>query len=259
MESKFDWEPFEYDDMDDCNISYCAKDKTDKDEDACAAKYKKFIAALVAIFAVECLALMLTTCVMDSRSVHRNDNSSQKQKSEIVYDSLAENSDPIHYLQTDKKWKNMPYSEGTIGTYGCGLTAAASYISWITKDASYTPVSLHKAVGDSCLTDGVNDMGKFCEYIHQTYEDEYKPQTWNIEEAKQDLRDGYCLFASVYTGLREEGKQYEGHIVLVYKWDDRGIWIMDPYDKDYKGAMSEEKFNDVFSDGRSYFYAIKHF
>ena len=101
-------------------------------------------------------------------------------------------------------------------------------------------------------------MGKFCEYIHQTYGDEYKPQTWNIDEAKQDLRDGYCLFASVYTGLREGGKQYEGHIVLVYKWDDSGIWIMDPYDKDYKGAMSEEKFNDVFSDGRSYFYAIKH-
>ena len=105
MESKFDWELFEYDDMDDCNISYCTKDKTDDKEDSTAAKYKKFIAALVAIFAVECLALMITTCAMDSSTVHHNSNPSQKQTSETVYDPLAENSDPIHYLQTDKKWK----------------------------------------------------------------------------------------------------------------------------------------------------------
>lgn len=256
MESKFDWEPFEYDDMDDCNMPYCSKRAAE--EDSTASKYKKFIAALAAIFAVGCLALALTACTVNSKNAHAGSSAVHAQKAEKVYDSLAENSDPIHYVQTDKKWKNMPYSEGTIGTYGCGLTAAASYISWITRDASYTPVSLHQAVGDSCLTDGVNDMGKFCEYIHQTYGDEYKPQTWNIDEAKQDLREGYCLFASVYTGLRAEGKQYEGHIVLVYKWDDSGIWIMDPYDKDYEGAMSEEKFNDVFSDGRSHFYAIKH-
>ena len=39
MQSKFDWEPFEYDDMDDCNISYCAKHKTEEDEeDSTAAK-----------------------------------------------------------------------------------------------------------------------------------------------------------------------------------------------------------------------------
>lgn len=252
----FDTNPFDSDACDEYATKYRKKHKLGHvAQPSISSRFKKFAIAVAAIVAAE--YVMLGVAVVAKQPVQQQDNQ-VVQKPQKVYDKMAEDADPIHYVQTDKRWANMPYGEGSIATHGCGLTAAASYISWVTKDASYTPISLHEAVGDSCLTDGVNDMGKFCEYIHSTYGDEYKQQTWNIDEAKQDLKQGYCLFASVYTGLRAEGKQYEGHIVLVYRWDDSGIWIMDPYDKDYEGAMSEDKFDAVFSDGRSYFYAIRH-
>lgn len=170
--------------------------------------------------------------------------------------SLNDPDYPIHYVQTNEAWKDLPYSEGTIETYGCGLTAAATYISWITHDASYTPETLYRQVGNSCLTDGVNDMRKFCSYISANYPVTCSYQLWNIDEAAKYGIDGSCLFASVKGKLEEGHREYGGHIVLIYRIDDKGVWISDPGDSTYTGVMSFDRFYEVFGNGDSYFYAL---
>lgn len=57
------------------------------------------------------------------------------------------NKKPVSYLQTDKRWKNEPYrvkgENSTIGSSGCGPTAAAMLIETITGK-TYTPVDACK-------------------------------------------------------------------------------------------------------------------
>lgn len=162
---------------------------------------------------------------------------------------------PPHYLQIDEKWKNLPYSKETIETYGCGLTCAASYICWVTQDPSYTVETLYKAVGDSCLTDNVNDMSKFGQYISTNYNVTVSGQEWENDVAKNALRNGDMLFASMSGELIPGHKSYGGHIVLIYKWDDQGIWVMDPDDPDSEVPISEQRFDEVFGYDQ-YFYLL---
>ena len=169
---------------------------------------------------------------------------------------LSEPDSPIHYVQTNGAWKDLPYSEGTIETYGCGLTAAATYISWITHDSSYTPETLYNAVGDSCLTDGVNDMRKFCKYISDNYPVTCSDQLWDIDDAAMRAINGDCLFASVKGSLKEGHREYGGHIVLIYRIDANGVWIADPGDSTYTGVMSFDRFYEVLGNEDNYFYAL---
>lgn len=172
-----------------------------------------------------------------------------------VYDTPLV-SDPPHYTQTDERWKDLPYSSGTVETYGCGLTAAASYVSYILQDPNYTVVNLYNEVGNSCLTGGVNDMGKFCQYLSSTYGVGCSEQYWSTDRAKKDLSNGCCLFASVSGSIEEGYRSYGGHVVLVYKWDDRGIWISDPGDSSFEVPISEERFDQVFNG--QYFYSLSY-
>ena len=71
-------------------------------------------------------------------------------------------------FQTDPQWDYVPYAGGTIGDYGCGLTCAAMAIKYMTLQ-DITPLTLASFVGDACLTDGVNDPGKFCTWIAEHY------------------------------------------------------------------------------------------
>ena len=162
---------------------------------------------------------------------------------------------PPHYLQINEKWKDLPYSKETIETYGCGLTCAASYICWVTQDPSYNVETLYQSVGDSCLTDGVNDMGKFCEYISKNYNVTVSGQEWKNDVAKNALRDGDMMFASMSGELIPGHKNYGGHIVLIYKWDDKGIWVMDPDDPDSEIPISEQRFDEIFGYDQ-YFYLL---
>lgn len=74
------------------------------------------------------------------------------------------------WLQDDPQWAHVPYDGGTVGDSGCGLVCAAMALEYMTLQ-SVTPLQLADHVGDSCLTDGVNDMGKFCRYIGETYQE----------------------------------------------------------------------------------------
>lgn len=221
----------------------------EKDKDS-VVKYKLLLYLLAAVLLFELwfvLQCYKETSNMLNQPAYVPDSSSE------VYDSIPDS--PPHYVQTDPLWSGYPYGSGTVETHGCGLTCVASYISYITNDSSYQVDDLLKEVGNTCLTADVNDMGKFCDFLESKYLVDCTAQLWILDTAKDYLRDGYMLFASMEGTLLDGYRSYEGHIVLVYEWNEDGIWIMDPGDLTFNSPLTEDQFDSVFKG--EYFYAIK--
>lgn len=158
------------------------------------------------------------------------------------------------YLQDDPQWASLPYAGDTIGNSGCGLACAAMTIEYLTTQRA-DPRILSDVVGSECLTDGVNDPGKFCAWIaehYPTYNIHYSGIYFNAPDALEDVRNGKLVFASL-TGYFGD-QFYDGHIVLLWKSDDSGIWVRDP--KSGANSQSPLTEDDFYSVQWVYFYSI---
>lgn len=132
------------------------------------------------------------------------------------------------FLQKDPQWSDAPYSDGTIGTYGCGLTSAAMALSYLNgKDV--TPDLLAAFVGESCLTDRVNDMAKFSAYLSKTYNFQARETFWGTPDALKAVDDGWIVFAGVTGGLGD--RHYGSHVVMIWRANGDGTYFLrDPDD-----------------------------
>lgn len=156
---------------------------------------------------------------------------------------------PPLYYQFDERWASHPYANGTIEEYGCGLTAFASALSYKSQ-SEITPDMLAEVVGDSCLTAGVNDIGKFLAFFRDDYGLVYSDIFYLHEQALQRLHEGYIIFAGVEGTVGNAS--YGGHIVLL--WEVYGhINMLDPA-SDTNGGLTEEEFNAA---DFTYFYWLK--
>lgn len=132
------------------------------------------------------------------------------------------------FLQKDPQWANVAYSDGTIGTYGCGLTSAAMALSYLTNK-EITPDLLAAFVGESCLTDRVNDMAKFSNYLARTYHLQARETFWGTAEALNAVDDGWVVFAGVSGALGE--RSYGSHVVMIWCSNSDGTYsLRDPDD-----------------------------
>lgn len=129
------------------------------------------------------------------------------------------------YLQADPAWGGVPYAGSDLANAGCGLVAASMAFEYLSRE-KVDPPALLAEVGDSCLTGGVNDPGKFCEYAVGKYGFEASGIYWNIGEAVASVTEDSVAFASVKGAFGDNW--YGGHIVLIWKVDEQGVWIMDP-------------------------------
>lgn len=172
----------------------------------------------------------------------------------IVYDVTAD-LPPLMplYLQDDPQWASLPYSSSTIKEAGCGLTAAAMSYEYLTGE-QVTPESLLLEVGDSCLTDGVNDMGKFNTYAESRWPNiKGSDIYWDLDGAIKDLRAGKLVYASL-TG-QFGSRNYGGHIILLWKIDGGTVYIRDPD----SGDNSQRSFSveELKQCNLPYFYSIE--
>lgn len=147
------------------------------------------------------------------------------------------NKRPVSYLQTDPRWKNEPYrvkgESSTIGSAGCGPTAAAMLISTITGK-TFTPKDAcvwAMAHGYKALNNG-------------TYYSYFAPQfaahgikCWQLnwvnayrnakatsfDETVKYLKQGYYAIALMKKGTWTSG----GHFVVLW-WADDKVRINDP-------------------------------
>lgn len=147
------------------------------------------------------------------------------------------NKQPVSYLQTDQRWKKLPYrvkgETSTIGGSGCGPTAAAMAIETLTGKP-FTPVDACKWSVDH----GYKAKGQ------GTYYGYFVPQfrafgiecrqmlgsslhnnpTHNIHDrVKEYIRDGNYAIALMGPGTWTKG----GHFVLVWDWNAK-VRINDP-------------------------------
>ena len=147
------------------------------------------------------------------------------------------NKRPVSYLQTDPRWKDLPYQvpgeTATIGGSGCGPTAAAMLVETLTGK-TFTPV-------DACrwsVEHGYKAKGQ------GTYYGYFAPQfaafgikCWQLswtnvyhnpaskvhDQALEYLKQGYYLIALMKKGTWTSG----GHFIVVW-WADGKIRINDP-------------------------------
>lgn len=147
------------------------------------------------------------------------------------------NKKPVSYLQTDPRWKGEPYrvkgESSTIGSAGCGPTAAAMLIETITGKI-YTPVDACKWSidhGYKALKAGTyyayfkpqfEAFGISCDMLNwsKTYG---KPDHANHAKMLEMLKAGYYIIALMGPGLWTTG----GHFVVVW-WEDGTVRINDP-------------------------------
>lgn len=132
------------------------------------------------------------------------------------------------FLQKDPQWASCAYSDGTIGTYGCGLTCAAMALSY-ENGTTVTPDLLASLVGDACLTDRVNDMAKFTQLLHDRYGFDRVDTFWGTDTALSYVDDGWIVFAGV--GGKLGAREYSSHVVMLWRKNDDGTYAMrDPDD-----------------------------
>lgn len=170
----------------------------------------------------------------------------------IVYDTPAERDMPT-YIQSDPEWGEETYSTGNLTTHGCGLTAFAMGLEYLTG-IHMTPSSLHALVGDSCLDGGQNDIGKFIDFAESNgYPVHGSDQLWYLGDSLAMLRKGGVLFGAMGGPLGDE--YYGGHIVLMYSANDEGVIIMDPASE--ANSNKRYSYEEIYSIDWSYFYYLE--
>lgn len=195
------------------------------------------------------------------------------------------NKRPVTYLQTDKRWKTIPYQvkgeTATIGGSGCGPSAVAMILTSMTGK-SITPVDTCKWSVDhgyKALNQGTYYgyfVPQFAAYgieckqllgasLHN------KPDHPIHDQVKRYLTEGYYVIALMGPGTWTSG----GHYIVVWDWDDKvrindsastkdkrlngdpdtfrrevkQYWLIDAREYN-KGDdnMTQDKFNEMFAE-----------
>lgn len=145
---------------------------------------------------------------------------------------------PVCYLQTDSRWRNHNYSakgeRKTIGSSGCGITAAAMVIATL-KDKGVTPVTTAEwsmAHGYKALNQGtfytyfvpqLSRYGITCRRLN-TVNLYGKSSSAAHTEALQALKSGNWVIACMGKGNWTSS----GHYILLYGYENGYVFINDP-------------------------------
>ena len=151
------------------------------------------------------------------------------------------NEKPVSYLQTNPKWKSLPYrtskETATIGGSGCGPTAMAMVIAtWV--DPSVTPVETckwsvdhgYKATGNgtyhSYFVPQAKAYGLVCERINTEAIKYLYPKDANAihQKAHDYIDEGHLVICLMGKGNWTSG----GHYILWYDNDGDDVLINDP-------------------------------
>ena len=152
----------------------------------------------------------------------------------------------IHYLQWDKRWKNIKYSthtsKQTIGNSGCGPSAVAMIVAQFC-DPSVTPVEMCKwSVENGYRTwDSGTDWGLF-DWVFKHFKfARYKP-TNDIDILKQALADGALAVGSM-NGNDNHFWTTGGHFITIIGYDSDGyIYANDPNKSECPRKQHQSKF-----------------
>jgi hypothetical protein len=153
------------------------------------------------------------------------------------------------YLQTDPQWADIPYGSGTIKTNGCGLVCASMVLEHFSKKP-YNPAKLVDIAQDDFLTDGINDLAKINLWVATELAPKCSIETFgptdNLEYVNQLLHEDWIILGSCDGIIGDFETSPSGHIVVIYKLDDDGYHIRDPYcETNNHRTFSQEEFEQI--------------
>ena len=173
------------------------------------------------------------------------------------------NRKPVEYMQTDTRWKSLPYrvpgESATIGGSGCGPTCAAMLIETLTGKTFTPPMACAWSVehGYKALNQGTYysyfvsqfaEHGITCKRLNGS--NVYgKPDSPVHDEALELLRDGWYIIACMGKGNWTSS----GHFVVVWNATDRYVSINDPASRRTDRLCGDM---DTFRNQVKYYWAI---
>lgn len=169
----------------------------------------------------------------------------------VVVEASAGPDVPL-YEQVDPRWSDLPFAGGTVSTHGCGLTCAAMAWEALSGEAC-TPADLLGEVGDSCTVGGLNHMPSYCEWmLSRDTSLSYSGPYEGLDRTLADLRAGRLVFGALTGELRDGGRSYGGHLVLLVSLDGGLVTVHDPCEAHPVG-LTRPELEDVAWD---YFVSI---
>jgi hypothetical protein len=137
-------------------------------------------------------------------------------------------SNVVYYMQTDPKWKNVPYTvdgdaHETIGYSGCGPTCAAMVLAtWV--DRNITPIqTCELAIRGGHRTPNNGTAWSFFPWIAARYGLGHQ-QTSSTQVAADAIKKGALVVCSMGPGYFTKG----GHFILAYDYKDGYFIVHDP-------------------------------
>lgn len=147
------------------------------------------------------------------------------------------NKQPVYYLQTDERWKNIPYAvkgeTTTIGDSGCGPTSAAMILSTIlnksilpTETCAWALKNGYKALNQgtyySYFVSQFKYYGLDCLRLNES-RILNQPQNSIHDKALDLLKNNHYIIALMGPGTWTKS----GHFIVVW-WEDGKYFINDP-------------------------------
>lgn len=129
------------------------------------------------------------------------------------------------FLQWDIRWGYMPYSDGNMGSSGCGPTCLSMAIFYLTGDRTCTP----DAIGSYSMENGYYISGTGTTWsLLIDYPKLYGLKSNYIGKSESKLKatldEGNIIICSVRAGDFTS----EGHFIVIYGYDENGFKVNDP-------------------------------
>ena len=162
---------------------------------------------------------------------------------------------PVNYEQTDRRWKNILYSNHndssqTIGSSGCGPTCAAMVIATL-KDSSVTPIETCSwAVQQGYRTDNNGTQWGYFRPQMAAYGLNCDDYTSAAATAVSAVEQGYLVIALALKGLWTSS----GHYILAYGTAGNYILVNDP---NSTSASREKALISTFKAQCSKFWIVR--
>ena len=159
----------------------------------------------------------------------------------VLYKDIAHERYPEIPIYLQQDFGNTMYGNYKLRSHGCGITSLAMLSTYMT-DTELTPPTLCARYGRYCHSNGTDAM--IFKYEPPVLGFFLKKQTYQPNEAKQALEDGYVVVSSQIKGYWTRG----GHYIVLESIDEDGVQVRDSNIYNYERLPAHQQDRHAWSD-----------
>ena len=160
---------------------------------------------------------------------------------DVLYKDIAHERYPEIPIYLQQDFGNTMYGNYKLRSHGCGITSLAMLSTYMT-DTELTPPTLCARYGRYCHSNGTDAM--IFKYEPPVLGFYLKKQTYQPNEAKQALEDGYVVISSQIKGYWTRG----GHYIVLESIDEDGVQVRDSNIYNYERLPAHQQDRHAWSD-----------